>query len=145
MGISLCIICHFSIAAFNICFLYLIFINLINMCLEVYHLQFILFETLGFLGLGGYFLPHFREVFNYYLLKYFLMPFLFVLFFWDSYDSIVGAFDIVPEVSEVVLISFNSFFLFSSLINLFSPFYLPHHSSYLLPQLFYCWFSPECF
>ena len=67
--------------------------------------------SLGLLDLGGYFLPHFREVFNYYLLKYFLMVFLFV-FFWDSYDSNVGAFDIVPEVSEVVLISFNSFFSF---------------------------------
>ena len=33
-------------------------------------------DSLGFLDLGGYFLPHFREVFNYYLLKYFLMPFL---------------------------------------------------------------------
>ena len=69
-------------------------------------------HSLGFLDLGGYFLPHVREVFNYYFLKYFLMAFLFVFFFWDSYDSNVGAFDIVPEVSEVVLISFN-FFLFS--------------------------------
>jgi len=63
----------------------------------------------GFLGLGWLF--HFREVFNYYLLKYFLMAFLFVFFFWDSYDSNVGAFDIVPEVCEAVLISFNTFFL----------------------------------
>ena len=52
----------------------------------------------------------FREVFNYYLLKYFLMAFLFAFFFWDSYDSNVGAFNIVPEVSEMVLISFSSFF-----------------------------------
>ena len=58
--------------------------------------------------------PHFREVLNYYLLKYFLVAFLFVFFFWDSYDSNVGAFDIVPEVSEVVLISFNSFSFFLS-------------------------------
>jgi len=68
-------------------------------------------DSLGFLDLGDYFLPHFREVFKYYL-KYFLMPFLFVFFFWDFYDSNVGAFNIVPEVSEVVLISFNSFFFF---------------------------------
>ena len=54
----------------------------------------------GFLGLGGYFLPHFREVFNYYLLKYFLMASLFVFFFWD-YVLSVGAFNIVPDVSEV--------------------------------------------
>ena len=71
-------------------------------------------NSLGFLDLGDYFLPHFKEVFNYYLLKYFLMVFLFVFFFWDSYDSNVGAFNIVPEVSEIVLISFNSFFSFLS-------------------------------
>ena len=29
---------------------------------------------------------------------------------WDSYDSNVGAFNIVPEISEIVLIFFNSFF-----------------------------------
>ena len=46
---------------------------------------YLVWDFLGFLDLGGYFLPHFRDVFNYYLLKYFLMPFLFV-FFWDSYD-----------------------------------------------------------
>ena len=40
------------------------------------------------------------------------MAFLFVLFFWDSYDLNVGVFNIVPDVSEVVLISFNSFFFF---------------------------------
>jgi len=56
------------------------------------------------------------EVFNYYL-KYFLMAFLFVFVFWDSYDSNVGVFDIVPEVSEVVLISFNSFFLSASFMS----------------------------
>ena len=76
-------------------------------------------DSLGFLDLGNYFLPHFREVFNYYLLKYFLMAFLFVFFFWDSYDSNVGAFNIVPEVSEVVLISiFFSFLLSASFISI---------------------------
>ena len=69
-------------------------------------------DSLGFLDLGDYFLPPFREAFNYYLLKYFFMAFLFVFFFWDSYNSNVRVFNIVPEVSEVVLISFNSFFFF---------------------------------
>ena len=32
-------------------------------------------DSLGFLNLGGYFLSHFREVFDYYLLKHFLMHF----------------------------------------------------------------------
>jgi len=61
------------------------------------------------LNLGGYFLPHFREVFDYYVLKYFLMPFIFDFFLWDTYDLNVGAFNIVPEVSEVLPISSNSF------------------------------------
>src|SRR5574337_838778 len=122
MGIPLCVICCFSIAAFNICSLCLIFVNLINMCLRVFHFGFILFGTLAFLDLGDYFLSHFREVFNYYLLKYFLMVFLFVFFFWDSCDSNVEAFNIVPEVSEIVLISFNSF-LFFFLVFLFLRLY----------------------
>ena len=46
MGIPLCVICCFSLAAFNICSLCLIFVNLINMCLGVFHLGFILFRTL---------------------------------------------------------------------------------------------------
>ena len=37
------------------------------------------------------------------------MVFLFVFFFWDSSDSNVEAFCIVPEISEIVLISFNVF------------------------------------
>ena len=79
---------------------------------------YLIWDSLGFLDLGGYFFPHFREFFNYYLLKYFLMVFsFFVFFFWDSYDSNVGAFNIVPEVSEAVLISFNSFFLSASFIS----------------------------
>ena len=46
MGIPLWIICCFFLAIFNIWFLCLIFINLINMCLGVFHLGFILFGTL---------------------------------------------------------------------------------------------------
>ena len=37
------------------------------------------------------------------------------------------------------------FILFPSLLHLFPPFYLPPHFSYLLLQLFYCWFPSECF
>ena len=69
-------------------------------------------NSLGFLDLGDYFLPHFREVFNYYLLKYFLMVFLFVFFFWDPYDSNVGAFNISQRslrLSSFILIHFSFF------------------------------------
>ena len=99
-------------------------------------------DSLGFLDLGSYFLPHFGDVFNYYLLKYFLMAFLSVFLFWDSYDLNLGVFNIVPEVSEVALISFHSFFLSASFI---STILSPSSLTYLLPQLFYCWFPTECF
>ena len=46
MGIPLYVLCYFSLAAFNICSLCLIFVNLINMCLGVFCLRFILFGTL---------------------------------------------------------------------------------------------------
>ena len=76
-------------------------------------------DSLGFLDLGDYFLPHLREVFNYYLFKYFLMVFLFVFFFWDSYDLNVGVFNIVLEVSRLssFLLTHFSFFLSDSLIS----------------------------
>ena len=70
------------------------------------------------------------------------MAFLFVFFFWDSYDLNVWVFHIVLEVSEVVLISFDSFLSFFLSASFIST--LPH-LSYLLPPLFYCWFPPECF
>ena len=46
MGIPLWVICCFSLAAFNIYSLCLIFVDLINMCLGVFHLGFILVGTL---------------------------------------------------------------------------------------------------
>ena len=79
MGMPLCVNC-FSLAAFDICSLCLIFVNLINMCLGgVLPWVYPVWDSLGFLDLCNYFLPHFREVFNYFLLKYFLMAFLFLL------------------------------------------------------------------
>ena len=46
MGIPLCVICCSSLAAFLICSLCLVFVNLINICLGVFCLGFILFGTL---------------------------------------------------------------------------------------------------
>ena len=46
MGIHLCVVCCFSLAAFNICSLCLIFVNLINMCLGVFCHVFILLGAL---------------------------------------------------------------------------------------------------
>ena len=69
-------------------------------------------DSLGFLDLGGYFLPHFREVFNYYLLKYFLMAFLFVLFLYPFGQSLplVGAFN--PFTFKVIIDKYDPIAIF---------------------------------
>ena len=74
---------YFFIQQVNNFSLYLIFECLINMCLDVFLLGFILYGTLRFLDLTDCFLSHNREVFNYNLFKYFLRPFLFLFFFCD--------------------------------------------------------------
>ena len=68
----------------------------------------------GLRVLGWLFLFPFGEIFNYILLKYFLMPFPFI-FFWDPYDFNVVMFNVV-----------------SDLFHLFLPFYLSAHLSVLL-------------
>ena len=88
-------------------------------------------DSLGFLDLGGYFLPMLGKFSAIYLLEYLLMAFLFVFFFWGSYDSNFGAFHIVPEVPEVVLISFDSFFFFPLCF-----IYLHHFIFYLTYPIF---------
>ena len=82
MGISLYVICCFSLAVLNIFSLCLIFVILTNMCLSMFLFGFILYGTLCFLDLFDYFLFHVVEVLNYYLFKYFLIPFL--LFFFSG-------------------------------------------------------------
>ena len=46
------------------------------MCLGVSPWVYPVWDSLSFLDLGDYFLPHSREFSNYYLLKYFLIVFL---------------------------------------------------------------------
>ena len=75
-------------------------------------------DSLCLLDFIDYFLFHVVEIFNYNLFKNFLIHFLF-LFFCDPYNLNVGAFDMVPEVSEMVLSSFHSFLLYSALQKLF--------------------------
>ena len=50
------------------------------------------------------------DIFNYNLFINFLIPFLFLFFFWDPYNLNAGAFNIVPEVSETILSSLHSFY-----------------------------------
>ena len=67
-------------------------------------------DPLCLLDLIDYFRYHVGEIFNYNLFKIFLITFIFSFFFWDPYNSNVGAFNMVPEVSETVLRSFYFFF-----------------------------------
>ena len=136
----MCYLLFFSLAAFNTFSLCLIFVNLINMCLGVFYLGFILFGTLwvswtwaaiSFLILG--------KVLTIISSGIFSRPFF--LSSSGTHDLNVGEFNIVPEVPEVVFIS-SLFFLFSSLLHLFPPLYLPPRLSYLLSPLFYSWFPP---
>ena len=117
----------------------LVFVSLISMCLGEFLLGFILYVTLWLLDLIDYFLFHVAEIFNNNLFKNFLIPFLFLFFFWDLCNSNVGAFDIVPEVSWDYPRFFSFFLLYSALQKLFPPFYIPAHWFVLLPQVFcYC-------
>ena len=132
MGFPLYVTCCFSLAAFNIHSLCLVFVSLISVCLGMFLLGFILYGTLCLLDLIDYFLFHVGEIFNYNLFKNFLILFLFLFFFRDPYNSNVVAFDIVPEVSETVLSSFHS----CHFIRLFRSYF--HHFIFQITDLFFC-------
>ena len=143
MGIPFCVIYCFSLAAFNICSLCLIFVNLINMCLGMFCLGFILFGTLlvscTLVTISCPVLAKFSTISSS------------SIFSWPFFLSSSSGSPMIRMLGHLTLsqrsLRFSSFILmlFSSLHHLFSPFYLPPHLSYLLPQLFYCWFPPECF
>ena len=109
MGIPLYVICGFSLAVFNIFYLYLIFNSLINMCLGVFLLGFILYGTLcaswSWLTISFPILVKFSTI-----ISSNIFSVLFLFLFRDPYNLKVSAFNIVPEVSERVLKSFISFF-----------------------------------
>ena len=66
MGVSLHVVCCFSLAAFNIFSLYLILLVWLICILACSPWVCTVWDSLGFLDFGGYFHPHFRKVFNYY-------------------------------------------------------------------------------
>ena len=114
------------------------------MCLGMFLFGLFLNGTLWALDWGDYSFSHVREVFEYNILKYFHIHFLFLFFSWDCYKSNVGVFNVVPEVSETVHIPFHSFFsefcscsVTSTTLSSSTHIYI----SILLPQLFCYWFS----
>ena len=58
-----------------------------------------IWDSLGLLDLIDHFLFLIGEILNYNLFKNFLILFIFPFFFWDHYNSNVGAFDIILKVS----------------------------------------------
>ena len=145
MGIPLCIICCFSLAAFNICSLCLIFVNLINMCLGVFHLGFILFGTLW--------VSWTWMIISFPILGKFSTIILSSIFSWSFFLSSSSGIPMIWMLGVEHCPSglwdhphfFKFVFLFSSLFHLFLALYLLPHLSHLLPLLFYCLFPPECF
>ena len=135
MGIPLYVICCFSLAAFNICSLYLIFDSLSNMSWRVSPWIYPVWDSLCSLDLTDYFLSHIREVFNYNLFKYFLSPF----FFSSSSGTPIIRMLVrlmLPQGSlRLSSILFILFYLFCSVV-VVSTILSSRSLSVLLPQLF---------
>ena len=89
-------------------------------------------DSLCLLDLVDFFFFYVGEISNYNLFKIFLIPFLFLFFFWDPYNSNVGVLDIASEVSETILSCFHSFYF----ILLFRSYF--HHFVFQLTDSFFC-------
>ena len=115
----------FLLLIFPLCVSFLIFWLICN--LGVFHLEFILFWSLWVSWTWVAILGKFLTIIS---SSIYSCPFF--VFSWDTYDSNVGVFNTVPNVSAVVLIYFYSFFFFSALLHLFPP------SIFHLTYLFFC-------
>ena len=99
-----------AVISSNIFSLSLILVSLINMCLGgVPPLVYFIWYSLHSLDLSEWFLFHVREVFGSYFSEYFFCPLFYLFSFWHPHNTDVGAFNVVPEFSETLFISFPSF------------------------------------
>ena len=88
-------------------------------------------DSLGFLDFGGYFLPHFRESFEYHLLKYSSCPFILSP---SSRTPMIWMLDCLTlSQGPLRLSSFNTFFFFSPLCFIYF-----HHSIFRLTDPIFC-------
>ena len=113
----------FSQAAFKILSLLLSVNSMIMVGLSVDLFEFILF---GFLWASWIFNLFFFfnlicGIFSCYFFSDAFIPILSVLYFWDSHYVYVGMQDGIPQLSEVLFIFLNYFFLFFRLENLYWP------------------------
>ena len=113
IGVPLCVF-FFYLAVFKIFSLSLILISLINTCLRVFLLGFILYGTCcaWWIWVSGSF-PMLGKFSAVYLLEYFFCPLVSLFSFWHPYNMDVVAFHVVPEFSETLFHLFSIFFLFS--------------------------------
>ena len=138
MGITFCVICCFPLAAFSICSLCLIFVNLINICLGMFRLGFILFGTLW--------VSWTWVIISVPILGKFSTIISSSIFSWSFFLSSSSGIPMIRMLGHLTLsqrsLRLSSFlvilFCFFLSAHLFPPFYLPPHLSYLLPLLFYC-------
>ena len=144
MGIPLCVICCFSLAAFNIFSLCLIFVSLIYMCLGMFLLEFILYVTLwdswtwvaiSYPILGKFFTIISSNIFQcpFLLISFSGMPMIWMLECLALSQRSLRLSSFLFNFSFFHSASFISTILYSTSLNL------------LLPQLFYYRFPPECF
>ena len=125
-------------------FLCLIFVNLINMCLGVFCLRFILFGTLW--------VSWTWVIISFPILEKFSTIISSGIFSWSFFLSSSSGIPMIRMLGHLTM-SQRSLKLYSLLLILFSFFLsvsfisslLLPQLSYLLPPLFYCWFPPECF
>ena len=136
MGIPFYVICCFTLVVLVFSFNFCHYDWYVSHHVWVYPIC----DLMCFLDLNEHLLSQFREVFRYNPLEYFLKALLFLFSFWDPYNMNIKwvnivPFNIVPEISETVLISFHSFFFM-----LFHGSDL-HHSVFQLTYSFFCFSS----
>ena len=137
MGFPFHAIFPFSLVAFNILSLSLIFVSLITMCLSVFFLRFIMPGALcaswTWLTISFSMLGKISAITSSYIYS---GPLWVFFFFWDSYNANVGALNVLPVVSQSVFIFFHFFFFCILFYSRYS-----HHFVFQVIYLFCCSYS----
>ena len=118
----------------------LIFVSLINMCLSMSLLRFILYGTLC-TSWTWVFAFHLGKLLAIISSNIFSCPFFSLFSFLDHYNVNAGVFNVMREVFEAVLTSFHSFsFILFCGSDFHQSICFPAHLLILLPHLLCYWF-----
>ena len=112
MGVPLYVICCFLLLDFNIFSLSLI--CQFDYCVSQHVPPWVYpaLHSLCFLDLGDCFLSHVREIFSYFLFKYFLRFFLSLFSFWGPYNANVVTFFFFKRIFIYLFFKFLFIYLF---------------------------------